>query len=207
MPASRGLRRHQRQILPLGLIGLLGAIFALLGRDFRYPLFGARMARYLNYDGPANGTISEEKEDRVVAAVSHSTCVLLFLGLLTPITVWLTQHERSRFLRFQAMQAAIYQALGLIGYFTFMLLDIVLVFGMFGAALVSGPGGSSSGLPAWLPVIMLAFLCVMGSFALGIPLYHLFGFLGSVGVLRGRNFRYPILGNVLASRMKPVEEQ
>ena len=46
----------------------------------------------------------------------------------------------------------------------------------------------------------------MCGLALAGPLYHLFGFLGMVNTLRGKDFRYPILGRMLASRMKPAEK-
>jgi len=188
-----------------GMLALVGVVATLTGGDFKYPLIGKWLSHYVEYGASVPGSVSEDQEDRVVAAVCHSTCVVPFFGLLTPIVVWLTQHERSALLRFQAMQAAIYQAVGLIGYVVFMALDILFVFAMVGAAVGSDFAGRSSAVPVWLSLIMLPFMCILCVFALAVPLYHLFGFLASVRVLRGHDFRYPVLGRILASKMKPTE--
>ncbi len=187
------------------LIAIVAAVLCLMGRDFRYPLFGSRLARFLGYDGSPQAVLLEDHEDRVVAAVAHSTLVLAFFGLLTPIAVWITQQERSAFLRFQALQAAIYQVLGTIGYVAFLALDLLFVFGSMGALMFVGATSKPTAAPALFGLITLPFLCVLGLFVLALPLYHLFGFLATIGVLRGRNFRYPVLGRILASRMNPRE--
>ena len=72
--------------------------------------------------------------------------------------------------------------------------------------LFSSATGRLSSAPVWLGLITIPFLCAFGIFLLALPLYHLFGFLATIGVLRGRDFRYPILGRMLASRMK-VEQR
>lgn len=184
------------------LIAILAAVLCLMGRDFRYPLLGNRLAHFLGYDGSPRATLLEEHEDRVVAAVSHSTLVVAFFGLLTPIGVWITQHQRSAFLRFQSLQAAIYQLLGTIAYVAFMALDLLFVFGSMAALLYANATGRLSTAPVWMGLIAIPFLCALGIFLLALPLYHLFGFLATIGVLRGHDFRYPILGRMLAARMQ-----
>lgn len=185
-------------------VGLWGAIACLLGRDFRYPFFGARMARALEYQGVSTALLPEEKEDHVVGAVCHSTLALLLWGLVTPLVVWITQHERSRFLRFQALQATIYQAIGLVGYLAFMILDFVFIFGSMALAL-STNGQGSSGAPALLGLASLPFLACLCLFALAGPVYQILGFIAAVRVLNGHDFHYPILGRILASRLEPKE--
>jgi uncharacterized Tic20 family protein len=186
-------------------IGLWGAVASLMGRDFRYPFFGDRIARYLEYHGAETAPLPEDKEDHVVAAVCHATAALPFWGLITPIIAWITQHERSKFLRFQALQAAIYQAIGLIAYFAFMVLDFAFVFGMMGLAVFASGPGSSSALPAWLGIVSLPFLAIACLFAIGGPAYQVLAFVAAVRVLKGHDFHYPILGNIMASRLKPAE--
>lgn len=184
--------------------GVIGAIACLMGREFRYPFFGAGLERYLEYHEAQNAELSGEKQDHVVAAVCHSTVAILFWGIITPIVVWLTQQERSAFLRFQSMQAAIYQGLGLLAYFAAMALYILSIFGFMGAAIALDQSPDSAA-PLWLVAPAIPLLFVGCAVALALPLYHLFAFLGAVGTLRGRDFRYPILGSILASRMKPAE--
>jgi len=53
-----------------------------------------------------------------------------------------------------------------------------------------------------LLVFLLVFL-VLGIFVmLGLPTYHLFAMIAGIQVLKGRDYRYPLLGNLIARRMK-----
>ncbi len=185
-------------------IGVWGAIASLMGRDFRYPFFGDRMRRALEYHGPETASLPEDKEDQIAGAVCHSTSALLFWGILTPIVVWITQHERSAFLRFQALQALIYQAIGLVAYFAFMVLYFVFFFGFMGVTVFASTPGSSAP-PAWMGLAALPFLAIMCVFALGGLIYPVLAFVAAVRVLNGHDFHYPILGNILAARLKPAE--
>ncbi len=185
-------------------VGVVGAVLCLMGREFRYPLFGGALARYLGYQGADGAEMDETRQDYVVASVSHSTCVVQLWGLATPLVTWLTQHDLSPFLRFQAMQAAIYQGLGTLAYFAWLAVYMGMMFGMMGAALALG-NLSKSAVTAVFGVGMMVMLCVMGVLLLGVPLYHLFGFLAALATLRGRDYRYPVLGSLLRRRMK-VEE-
>ena len=185
-------------------IGVWGAIASLMGRDFRYPFFGERMARQLEYHGPETASVPEDKEDHVVGAVCHSTSALLLWGIITPIAVWITQHERSKFLRFQALQALIYQGIGLVAYFAFMMLYFVFFFGFMGAAMFAG-NSASSAAPAWLGIAALPFLGIICVFAIAGLVYPALAFVAAVRVLNGHDFHYPILGSILASRLNPEE--
>ncbi len=183
------------------LLGFIGAVAVLIGRDFRYPLVGGWLARYVAYTSAIEAPISEEKEDFVVAAVSHSTCVLVLWGIFTPLVLWITEKDRSSFLRFQALQAAIYQALGAGSYIILMAGYFVFFFVMIGAALASPSFGRSQFGDAMGMLFAIPSFCLAGAFLILGPLYQLFGFIASLRVLRGHNYRYPILGGILARRI------
>ncbi len=185
-------------------VGAVGAVACLMGREFRYPLIGSRLERFLEYQGADGGEMAEAKQDRLIAAVSHSTCIILFWGLVTPVVAWLTEHDRSPFLRFQALQAAVYQGIGLIAYFAVFAVYVAFMFASLGVATLLESHSSSAPL-AWIAVFMLPFLCIICIGALAVPFYHLFGFLASLATLRGGDYHYPILGRILASRMKREE--
>ncbi len=184
--------------------GIVGAVACLSGREFRYPFFGGRLARYLEYQGAEGSQMPDAQQDQLVAAVSHSTCVVLLWGLITPLVAWLTQRERSQFLRFQALQASIYQVLGALAYFVVFGLYMVSMLGVLGAAMALGNDSGSAGA-GWLAAFMIPIFCVVCVAALAVPLYHLFGFLAALATLRGRDYRYPVLGSILARRMKMGE--
>jgi len=103
--------------------GLIGLYFALpiiaatacaLGRDFRYPILGNRLASYLGYDSlQADGEhtwLIEEHEDRWVTSMGHFAVIIMLWGMLVPATAWILQGKRSLLLKFQSVQTLVFQA-------------------------------------------------------------------------------------------------
>jgi uncharacterized Tic20 family protein len=146
--------------------------------------------------------VLEEQEDQVAAAVSHATCIIPVFGGILPLIVWITQKDRGGFIRFQSLQALVYQGLGTAAYLAFMLLYMVSLFGMMGVIFL-GAGGMENPSPEsimgvlalQIPMLCFALLLVIGG-----PLYHLFGFIASLKVLRGGDYNYPLLGRYLRKR-------
>lgn len=181
-------------------LGILGAGAGLAGRNFRYPLIGGWLTRYIGYSS-GDGTISDEKEDAVASAVAHSTCVFWVMGLATPFAIWITQKDRSKLLGFQSLQAGIYQGLGAVAYFVLFVAQMLIFFG--GMALAAGTGSTHAAASGRAQDLLFTvpLLCLLGAYLIGGFLYLLFGVIASIRVLRGHNFRYPILGTFLERRM------
>jgi uncharacterized Tic20 family protein len=81
------------------LLPILAAVACGLGRDFRYPLMGDRLARYVEYD-PAQSSeeriwLNEEHEIRWVAAMGHFSILILLWGMLAPLTAWMLHGRLS----------------------------------------------------------------------------------------------------------------
>jgi len=53
-------------------------------------------------------------DERVTAALAHAATLLPMMGALASIVIWATQKDRSRYVAFQALQAAVYQ-IGMVG--------------------------------------------------------------------------------------------
>jgi uncharacterized Tic20 family protein len=184
------------------LVGLIGAGFSLAGREFRYPFLGRPLARKLGYSGP-DSEILEAQEDQVAGAVAHSTAILIMFGVIVPLTIWVTQKERSRFLGFQSLQAVVYQGLGALGYFLAMGLYVLSAaafagYGIFGAL----EQGAAPDLVALL-LIVTPMLCILFLMTIGGPTFHLFSVIASLRVLRGHDYNYPLLGRYLRRRTQP----
>jgi uncharacterized Tic20 family protein len=189
----------------LFVVGGLGAgAFCLAGRDVRYPFIGPWLANFVGYaPGPAT-TLDEQKEDRFVGAVGHSTAILLLWGALVPLIVWITQKERSPLLRFQALQGAVYQGFGALAYFIGGGLYLVSGFGLM-ISLALGNQSNASAPPSPIALLLLLpVLCFLFIFLLLGPLYQLFAFIASLRVLRGVDYSYPLLGKMLRRRMQPA---
>lgn len=192
-----------------GLIVLIAAVASLTGRNFRYPLIGGWLARHVGYSSGDQASLSDEREDYAIASISHATCVLWLWGVATPVILWITQKDRSGFLRFQALQAAIYQALGALAYFALMAVYMISFFGMIAAGALGGTNGFSRQLSPGAGLFLLPSFCVGAAVLIAGPLYQLFGFIASIRTLRGHDYRYPLLGRILARRLEqrpPAEE-
>src|SRR5215216_3474015 len=89
---------------------MIAVITCALGRDFRYPLMGNRLAKYLGYAMRQDSAwLLEEQEDRWVAAMGHFSVIIALWGLFAPITAWIVQGKHNLFLKFQSMQTTFYQ--------------------------------------------------------------------------------------------------
>jgi uncharacterized Tic20 family protein len=191
-------------VLIFGLVGVyfalpvIGAVACALGKDFRYPILGTRLANYLGYEQAAmdeeNAWLIEEHEDRWVASMGHFAVIIMLWGMLVPATAWFTRGKHSDFLKFQSGQALVFQAGTLLLYIIAGVLYLggaifflITVGGMDAANLDSTFG--VIGLIVFFGSLLCTFLIV-----LIVPLLHIMGQWAGYRILRGDDYRYPILG-------------
>jgi uncharacterized Tic20 family protein len=184
--------------------GIYGAIRCFMNQDFRYPMLGRRLETYLSYNY-SDGTLDETRESQFVVSMSHAAGVLMMWGVLTPLALWITQKERSPYLRFQSMQATVYQFLAILGYFAFTAIYFLFFIGFFGLMVIGGSAtqfsaGSSFGAIALL-IFVFVMLLMWVVFMFAVPTYHLFAMIAGIQTLKGRDYHYPLLGNFIARRM------
>ncbi len=127
-------------------------------------------------------------DDRVMAALAH------FFGLFGALIIWATQKDKSRFVKFQALQSLAFGGLLTIAMMlaTFCMFG-VMILGMLGTVLAaSQTSGSPGSLPSFEMAAMLwpmSFLCIMPvSFAAA-----LVQIIAAISVATGHNWRYPII--------------
>lgn len=178
------------------LFPVIAAIACALGRDYRYPVMGGRLARYLGYDPMSTSDertwLVEDHEDRWVAAMGHVSVIILIWGILSSITAWIVQGKRSPFLKFQSVQAAVYQVL--VNVLNF-LAGAIYIFGFFIFLALTGfeSGGPSSTGMVGLGALFVSLLCAM-LILLVLPLFHILGQWAGYRVLKGDDYRYPLVG-------------
>ena len=80
------------------VLPVIAAVACALGRDFRYPILGNRLARYLEYDPAKEERLNEDHEFRWVAGMGHFSVIIALWGMLAPLTAWLTQGKQNSFL-------------------------------------------------------------------------------------------------------------
>lgn len=184
------------------LFPIIAAIFCMFGNDFRYPIMGNRLAKYLGYDSihEEQPWLIEDHEDHWVAAMGHFSVVILLWGMLMPIITWTLQGKRSLFLKFQSMQTLVYQAGVTLLYFGASFVYLFAVFGYFTIfAIGQGSSPNPSGL-AGLVVLFIPLLIAL-MILLIIPLFHILGQWAGYRVFKGHDYRYPVIGKLIERRL------
>ena len=146
-------------------------------------------------------TGSTIQDERVMAAIAHATVVFSAVGLIGPLIIWGTQREKSRFVAFQALQAAAYQFLLLLGGLLAGALYVCSFLSLPVTALLSAPFDERAAV--CLP--FLGFSCTFGILfllMLAWLAYVGYGLFGAVSVLQGSDFRYAFLGSRLESYLE-----
>ena len=183
------------------LLPVIAAVSCAFGRDFHYPLLGKRLAYYLGYDSTSNSEeqawLTEEHEERWVAAMGHFSILIMLWGMLAPLTALLLQGKRSLFLKFQSIQTLVYQGITTILYFG---AGFVYVFGIFLVAATMGimentQAGSSETIPGFIIFIFVSFIAI--AMLLLVPLLHVVGQYAGYRVLKGDNYHYPVIGRLV----------
>jgi len=146
------------------------------------------------------------QDERILAALAHASVLLPLWGLIGAIIVWAAQREKSRFVGFQALQAAAYQLVLIVGAFlgggcylcSFLGVFLLMPLGLFAVEGIGDPH-AAEGLLAIVIALLTAFLpfLVIGIFFLIGAAFVLYGLYGAVRVLQGHDFRYVLVGRWL----------
>jgi uncharacterized Tic20 family protein len=197
------------------LLPAIAGIACALGKDFRYPILGDRLARYLGYE-PAHKVeaqpwLDEDHEFRWVAAMGHFSILILLWGMLAPLTAWIFQGKHSPFLQFQSMQSLAYQAgttlLFLGGGFISAIGSVLLPFLSLSLFYVNP---SSLLTTAGLIIFAVLFLLPLILILFVVPLFHILGQWAGYRVLKGENYHYPFVGRMVERQISKnftVEEK
>ncbi len=134
-------------------------------------------------------------ESRILAGLAHASIVVQGLGILVGVVLYVTQREKSRWVAFQALQAAVYQLLSMI-----LVVALWVVWGVFYAI-------------SFIPIMNLPdnappppiFWIGMGSMVIPLAVMVIIGLIGLWGGLRafqGHDFHYPLIGGWLERYMQ-----
>jgi uncharacterized Tic20 family protein len=129
-----------------------------------------------------------------LAALAH------FFGLLVAFIVWVTQKDKSRFVRFQAIQAMLFDLLAYI--FTFLVVTILLVIivgllvlGIADIAIMGSQANPSAEtirtMVAWMTATPFFLAGILVLISITIFVVRL---IATIQTLQGKSFYYPWLG-------------
>jgi uncharacterized Tic20 family protein len=176
------------------ILPIIAAIACVLGKDFHYPILGNRLVRYLEYDSAANASLNEDHEYHWVAAMGHFSIFIILWGMLAPLLTWIVQGRQSLFLKFQSIQTLIYQAIATVlflGGISVAILGLV-IFPIFFFSDFSVDFNSSTGIVG--SIIFIFFMLFSMLIILIVPSLHVLGQWAGYRVLKGDDYRYPLIG-------------
>jgi len=137
------------------------------------------------------------QDERIMAALAHVSALLPFMGVIAPIVIWATQKDKSAYVRFQALQAVAYQLTMILAWVVGMGCYMCSFFLTFGglAATTSSSSEAVNGPAAFLGILAFAIpFVVFGLIFVGGIAFVLYGLVGAVQTLGGKNFHYIIIG-------------
>lgn len=135
------------------------------------------------------------RDERILAALSHASIaanIFNLAGMIVTTLIWLTQRERSAYVRAHALQALLYQgAVLLLSLALLLFWGMCLLVSLLPAAVRPDLYRSSPPNSFWVALLGLAL--PLGFSALA----TLYGLVGAYQVYRGRPFRYPLAGRLM----------
>lgn len=141
--------------------------------------------------------LAPTSDESLLAALSH------FLGFLVALVIWVTQKDKSRYVRFQSLQAMAFHLI--VPVFTIIVLGCVLAASLGLVALGIGELAifGTQNNPTAQPVGVFIFLMTALPFAIPfivLPLVLLIfvvRLIAAIETFQGKDFHYPWLGNLI----------
>ncbi|NPV06550.1 MAG: DUF4870 domain-containing protein [Anaerolineae bacterium] len=131
---------------------------------------------------------TDNRDERLLAALAHALILINFVGAVGAAVIFALNRERSRYVAFQAAQAAVYQ---LAGFLLTVGCWVCWTVGYLGSLVPLMADPSAYPEPPWF------FWAGMASMVLPLAfmgLLWLYGLWGAVQAFRGRPFRYLLIG-------------
>jgi uncharacterized Tic20 family protein len=186
--------------IPFLLVAIYGAVMCGLGRDFRYPLLGNRLARMIGYDPSAapDAPLDEAAAERFAVAMAHFAVIYPLTGMLPALVFLSLPGTRSPYMRFHALQTLIFQAVSTLVTIGLALLPLIfLMIGMMTVVMpyLENPNTYEITRESFIPFFL--FLISLAIFLLVAPLYQIIGQWAGLRVLQGHNYHYAIIGKLV----------
>lgn len=138
----------------------------------------------------------EEKlstDQKLMALISHLSILIPNIGILAPVIIWVTSKEKSKFVRFNAIQAIFFQLVLYILMMVFIFVGVIMML-----AAIPWFDLNSSAEPGMLFFLSMVFMFMY------FPLWIIFGIyavIASVKSFKGNIFKYAIIGKIIERKV------
>lgn len=141
-----------------------------------------------------NAEFSPTQDDKIISALANAAILLPMWGLIVSALIWITQREKSAYVRDQALQALTWQITQVAAMFLGMGCYFVSFFMMFGSIFAAG-AEEMAGPP---PGFFLPF-CTMGLIFISMFVFIIGGVYAAIRNLQGQAITYPFVGERIRS--------
>ena len=148
-----------------------------------------------------NQAIAPTSDEGLMAAIAH------FFGLLVALIVWITQKDKSRYVRFQSVQAMAFDIIVSVLMLLVVGLIMILVFGVLALGVGNIAIIGSQGNPSAEPIRTIVALMAAAPFLIPCLVIPVVGvvfvvrLVATIQTFQGKNFHYPWLGNIIEKSM------
>src|SRR4030043_2327515 len=132
-------------------------------------------------------------EEKLMSLLSHLSILIPNIGILAPIIIWVTNKDKSDFVRFNALQAIFFQLIFFILMMLFLFSGLILML-----ASIPWYDFSSNAEPGTLFFLSMVFMFMF------FPLWIIFGIyaaVASVKSYKGKMFKYSIIGRIIERKV------
>lgn len=133
------------------------------------------------------------KEEKLMALLSHLSIFIPNIGILAPIVIWVTNKEKSDFVRFNTLQAIFFQLIFFVLMMLFIFVGIILML-----ASIPWFDLSSNAEPGIVLFLSMVFMFMF------FPLWIIFGIyavVASIKSYKGKMFKYAIIGRIIERKV------
>lgn len=138
----------------------------------------------------------QTQEERLMAALAHAAIITGYMAPIAGILIYVTQKEKAAYAAGQALQAAVYQLAGMLLLILAWILWGVCYFASF-IPIMAAPDAYSDAPPPIFWVSLGSMICPF----LLMGLWGLYGLYGALRAWSGADFRYAVVGKLVANRM------
>ena len=135
---------------------------------------------------------------KVLAALTHGSVILMFLGPFGAVIIWAIQRTKSKYVRYHALQAMGYQTFSFWAWMIVIFLFMLLFFGLIVVLSIITSDSASSTPTDFIFFIQHLFILLL--FGLWGWMF-LLGIVGPSSCIMGQGFRYPLIGNWLQNKV------
>jgi uncharacterized Tic20 family protein len=151
-------------------------------------------------------TLTPTQDERIMAALAHTSAIIPMMGVIAPIVIWATQKDKSQYVVFQALQAIVYQlcmiVAMIIGNGCYMVSAFSMVFTM---PLTTSSTHSQSVSPLLFVAFIFPFV-ILGIIGVGGLTFIIYGIIAAIMVFQGKPFRYVIIGKKIERFLQPKQD-